>query len=148
MPRIHLDRLPQLARRLQRFVRKVRKRLPVEQVILHGSAARGDLTESSDIDLVLIGDFRERWLDRLRRVGELVPEYLPADVFCYTRQEYNDGLKRGNAFLHEVLKWGRPLTGDEPLELRHRGQDREERYKRMRGVQRAKPITGRSRVQD
>ena len=57
MPRIHLDRLPQLARRLQRFVKKVRRRLPVDRVIMHGSAARGDLTESSDIDLVFIGRF-------------------------------------------------------------------------------------------
>ena len=58
--RINIDRLPQLARRLQRFVKKLRARLPVERVILHGSAARDDLTESSDLDIVVIGDFRGR----------------------------------------------------------------------------------------
>jgi predicted nucleotidyltransferase len=132
MPRIHLDRLPQLARRLQRFVKKVKQRLPVDRVIMHGSAARGDLTESSDIDLVFIGHFPDRWLHRHRPISDLVPDYLPVEFFCYNPEEFEQGLARGNPFLHEVKKWGRELTGDEPLELRHRGQDREEAARRRR----------------
>ena len=132
MPRIHLDRLPQLARRLQRFVKKVKHRLLIKRVIMHGSAARGDLTESSDIDLVFIGDFQERWLDRHRPISALVPDNLPVEFFCYKPEEFEQGVARGNPFLREVQKWGRELTGDEPLELRHRGQDREEQARAMR----------------
>ena len=148
MPRINIDRLPQLARRLQRFVKKLKNRLPVERVILHGSAARGELTESSDLDIVVIGDFRGRQLDRMGLVQDLVPDGLPIEAFCYTREEFEAGVTRGNPFLCEVEKWGRPLTGDEPLELRHRGQEREEKHKQKLGVRRAKPIAGRNRVPD
>ena len=130
--RINIDRLPQLARRLQRWVKKVRSRLPIDRVIMHGSAAKGDLTESSDIDLVFIGDFPQRWLDRHRPITDLQPDNLPVEFFCYTPDEFRRGVDHKNPFLLEVAKYGRELTGDEPLELRHRGQDREEAARRRR----------------
>lgn len=123
----------------------MKQRLPIERVIMHGSAARGDLTESSDIDLVFIGDFQERWLDRHRPISALVPAYLPVEFFCYKPEEFEQGLAGGNPFLHEVKKWGRELTGDEPLELRHRGQEREERAKAVRARHPAKEKTRRNR---
>lgn len=127
--------MPQLSRRLQRFVKKLRKRLPIERVILHGSAARGELTESSDIDLVVVGRFHQRFLDRILLVQELVPDGLPVEALCYTPAEFQAGLARGNPFLKDVQTVGRELTGDEPLELRHRGQEREQR----RGPHRRRP---------
>lgn len=131
MRRINLDRLPQLSRRLQRFVKRVRSRLPIERVILHGSAVRGELTESSDLDLVFIGDFRERFLDRHRPITDMIPGGLPVEFFCYTPQEFENALANGNPFLTEVSRCGRQLTGDEPLELRHRGQDLLERRRKV-----------------
>lgn len=101
----------------------MKSRLPVARVILHGSAARGELTESSDIDLVFIGDFKERWLDRHRPISALVPDNLPVEFFCYTADEFQRGLACKNPFIREVARHGRELTGDEELELRHRGQD-------------------------
>jgi predicted nucleotidyltransferase len=122
-------------------VKKLRAQLPVERVILHGSAARADLTESSDLDIVVIGDFHGRWIDRVGLVQDLTPPGLPIEAFCYTPEEFEEGIARGNPFMREVQKFGRDLSGDEPFELRHRGQDREERAKalRLRGLAKQKP---------
>ena len=141
--RINIDRLPQLARRLQRFVKKLKDRLPVDRVILHGSDARGELTESSDLDIVVIGDFRGRQLDRMGLVQDLVPAGLPIEAFCYTREEFEAGVTRGNPFLCEVEKWGRELSADDPTELRHRGWEREERARKVRADQKTNRAAGR-----
>jgi predicted nucleotidyltransferase len=141
--RINIDRLPQLARRLQRFVKRVKTRLPVDRVILHGSAARDDLTESSDLDIVVIGDFHGRQLDRMSLVQELVPDGLPIEAFCYTPEEFAAGVASGNPFLCEVKRRGRELFADRPAELRHRGWEREEQARMARTIRKRKRNAGR-----
>jgi len=144
--RINIDRLPQLARRLQRFVKKLKNRLPVDRVILHGSAARGELSEASDLDIVVIGDFAGRQLDRMGLVQDLVPDGLPVEAFCYTLEEFEAGVQRGNPFLCEVHKYGRELSAEQPTELRHRGWEREEGVRKSRGFLRKKHAPGRVRT--
>jgi predicted nucleotidyltransferase len=77
-----------------------------QQVILFGSWARGDEDEYSDLDLVIIKETQERFLDRLKRVYELVKPAFAMDVLVYTPQEFADMRERDNPFIEMVLKEG------------------------------------------
>jgi len=78
----------------------------LQKVILFGSYARGDFDEYSDIDLVVIKDTDERFVQRLVSVMAFVPRDVAADVFVYTPQEFQAMIQSGNSFIEQVLKDG------------------------------------------
>ena len=43
-----------------------------EKVNLFGSVARNDFNEGSDNDITIIGDFKERFLDRIGKILEIL----------------------------------------------------------------------------
>ena len=59
----------------------LREKLPVAQIILFGSKARGDDDEDSDIDLLLLTEHRLSWDERGGVVELLSPLQLEYDVF-------------------------------------------------------------------
>jgi predicted nucleotidyltransferase len=76
------------------------------RVILFGSWARGDEDEHSDLDLVIIKETQERFLDRLARVYDLVKPTFAMDVLVYTPQEFAKMQERENPFIEMVMKEG------------------------------------------
>ena len=78
----------------------------LQRVILFGSWARGDEDEYSDLDLVIIKETQERFLDRLARVYDLVKPTFAMDVLVYTPQEFAEMQERNNYFIEMVLKEG------------------------------------------
>lgn len=105
--RVHIERLEEYYERLTRFVRELKAALPVEEVWLFGSFARGEVHEGSDIDLVIVGDFRERFHERIGRIWALTD--LPIEPLCYTREEFEEMKREGNPFIREVLATGKLL---------------------------------------
>ena len=77
-----------------------------QQVILFGSWARGDEDEYSDLDLVIIKETQERFLDRLEKVYDLVKPTFAMDVLVYTPQELAEMQERENPFIEMVMKEG------------------------------------------
>jgi predicted nucleotidyltransferase len=77
-----------------------------QRVIVFGSSARGDEDEYSDLDLVIIKETQERFLDRLERVYELVKPTFAMDVLVYTPQEFAKMQERENPFIEMVMKEG------------------------------------------
>ncbi|MDW8120392.1 MAG: nucleotidyltransferase domain-containing protein [Chloroflexota bacterium] len=106
--RIDLDRLEEYAQRLEAFVRLLKATYPVQKVILFGSFARGEVHEGSDIDLVIIGDFGERFPYRADAILRLAGD-LPIEPLVYTPQEWEQMLREGNPFAEEVLRTGKEL---------------------------------------
>jgi len=90
------------------FVKLLKRKLPVSRIYLYGSAARGELHEGSDIDLIIVGDFRERFCERIGRALDLSGD-LPIEPLLYTEDEFLQMLKDGNPLLSKVLKSGKRL---------------------------------------
>ena len=63
------------------LARKIRARRRVSAVILYGSFARGDFHEGSDVDLIVVGDFRERPHRRAATILDLTD--LPIEPICH-----------------------------------------------------------------
>ena len=81
-----------------------------EQVILFGSYARGNATEQSDVDLMIVA---ESDLPRFKRSRELYkllrPHPFAMDIVVYTPREIEKGKRTDVSFVSTVLKEGKTL---------------------------------------
>ena len=80
-----------------------------EQIILFGSAARGDVHERSDIDLIVVKKTDRRFGQRLVDVKAFLPKGLSIDVFVYTPPEFEAMVETGNPFMEQALGDGKVL---------------------------------------
>lgn len=80
-----------------------------EQIIVFGSAARGDTDEYSDIDLIVIKETETRFVQRLVEVSSFLPSDLLIDVFVYTPEEFQTMQESGNPFIEEAMTDGKVL---------------------------------------
>lgn len=79
------------------------------KVILFGSATKGTLNEDSDIDLLIIKDTSERFIDRWCTVGQILAgthPSIPVDTLILTSKEVEDRLSIGDQFISEILSKG------------------------------------------
>ena len=78
-----------------------------EQVIVFGSFCSGELSEWSDLDLVIVKETQKPFLDRIRQVLELLKPQVGVDLLVYTPDEFEQ-LSRERAFVRrEIIGKGR-----------------------------------------
>jgi predicted nucleotidyltransferase len=100
--RVNIKDSEDILREIKVFVSKLKKSLPVKEVYLYGSFAKGEIHEGSDIDLLIIGDFKERFFDRIGKILDLTD--LPIEPLVYTVEEFEELKNSGNPFITDVLK--------------------------------------------
>lgn len=97
---------------IQRMVEKIVSDYAPQKVILYGSYAYGTPHRDSDIDLLIIKDTPERFLDRwvaVRRLLTGMHRSLPLEPLVLTPQELEDRLAVGDQFIAEILRKGKVL---------------------------------------
>ena len=105
--RIDPARGDEIRRSVEEFAGTLKRTRGVKAVYVHGSYLREDLHEGSDIDMVVVADFPEPFLERIVRV--LAMTDLPIEPLVYTEAEFQEMVAGGNALLCEVLRSGRQL---------------------------------------
>lgn len=90
----------------------------VEKIILFGSTARGEESEQSDIDLIVVApvnnipsNFREK-MDLYLSYNQYVKpfrEQIPIDIMVYTRAGYRKFLDMDSMFAREIQEKGKVL---------------------------------------
>ena len=82
---------------------QIRKRFDVQRILLFGSGARGEARESSDLDILVIGEselsYKER---RYALYGEVNPP-RDTDLFWYTPGELAGMRHSGNSFIRHAM---------------------------------------------
>ncbi|MBN1322689.1 MAG: nucleotidyltransferase domain-containing protein [Methanotrichaceae archaeon] len=91
-----------LVAELDRIVERLRKDGGVRLVLLFGSMARGEIHSGSDIDLIVVKETDERFLDRLDEF--YVDATEPMDVLVYTPEEYES--MKWRPFLRRAIEEG------------------------------------------
>jgi predicted nucleotidyltransferase len=98
--RIDIENREKVYEELEEFVKKLRSLYTIYHVYLFGSAAENALHEGSDIDLIIVGDFKERFFRRIANVLGLTS--LPIEPLVYTKEEF-EAMKQ-EPFIQGVLK--------------------------------------------
>ena len=78
-----------------------------DRIILFGSHARGE--PAADIDVVIIKDTTDRFLDRLRDVYERWTIPVAVDILVYTPAEWARMIDEERGFILRVLREGREI---------------------------------------
>jgi predicted nucleotidyltransferase len=102
---------PPVAETLPGAIKRIVSELKPEKIILFGSYAYGNPTPDSDVDLLVIMNTKAKDVDRYVAVSNLLyPRQFPVDILVKTPREIKaEAGKKGNFFLHEILKKGKVL---------------------------------------
>lgn len=106
-----MDKISNQAKKIAKnYVKNLESRLKVKKALLFGSAARGEMTKNSDIDIIVISnDFKK--MDLINRLVFLSRlrgrEFLdwPMDILGYTPKEFNK-LSKISTMFSEAKKEG------------------------------------------
>lgn len=96
------------AEQLQAAIRTLAADPRAKQVVLFGSYARGDASEDSDLDFLVIEETvedRAREMVRLRRL--LRPLRVPADILVYSEEEVAQWGSQPGSALYWAIREGR-----------------------------------------
>lgn len=96
----------ELIDKLKIFKKKIENKYGVEKIILFGSRACKKYKEDSDVDLVVVGNFKGK--SNLERAPPLYIEWeldLPVDFLCYSPEEYKK-LAKQITIVKEAIKKG------------------------------------------
>ena len=91
---------------VKRFINLIIKKFDVKKIIIFGSFARGDYHKGSDLDLIIVGEFKERFIDRIGKIIELNDSDLEIEAMVYTEEEFQKMIKERRPFIEQVLDEG------------------------------------------
>ncbi len=99
---VDIDRSKELIDKVRDFAKALPQLLPVNEIYLYGSFAKDEMHEGSDIDLLIIGDFKERIFERIGKILDLTD--LPIEPIAYSNEEFDELKDSQNPFIKEILK--------------------------------------------
>ncbi len=108
--RVNLERSEEIFSKIEEYKQIVIEKLKPHAIILYGSFARRDFNEGSDIDIVVVADFKESFLDRIKLLLDLNDKIrLPLEPVGYTLDEFSKMFLKENNFILEVVEKGKVL---------------------------------------
>jgi predicted nucleotidyltransferase len=97
---------------IRRILQKIVAEYAPQKVILFGSYAWGNPGPDSDIDLLIVKETTERFLERWTTVQRILSgthRSLPVETLVLTPQEVEKRLAVGDQFIAEILEKGEVL---------------------------------------
>jgi predicted nucleotidyltransferase len=91
---------------VKRFINLIVEKFNLKKIIIFGSFARGDYHKGSDLDLIIVGEFKERFIDRIGKIIELNDSDLEIDAMVYTEEKFQKMIKERRPFIEQVLEEG------------------------------------------
>lgn len=95
---------------VDQIVKTITEKYQPEKIIAFGSTARGNPTEDSDIDLLVIKKTKKVFWDRVEEVVLMTSTRRSVDVSVLTPEELKEAYKKNWYFItEEMLKKGKVL---------------------------------------
>lgn len=107
--RVNIEKSEEIYGKIGSYVHQLIDKINPKLIILFGSFAKKDFNEGSDIDIVVVANFKEKFLDRIKTLMELNTFKIPIEPIGYTPEEFYKMKERGNAFILEVIQNGKIL---------------------------------------
>jgi len=97
---------------IDRIIRRIVADYRPDKIILFGSYAYGEPSGESDLDLLIIKQTSERFIDRWIHVRKIVSDpkrVIPFDPLVLTPREIEERLAIGDQFIEEIIAKGEVL---------------------------------------
>jgi uncharacterized protein len=94
-----------MQKKVDQVIKSLKKYNP-SKVILFGSAAKGDATADSDVDVLVVKDTNESFWDRQKSVASLIDTDFAVDAFVLTPLELDTALKESQPFIYDAVNEG------------------------------------------
>lgn len=94
---------------IEEFGRRIGREFGAERVILFGSYAQGTVGEDSDVDLLVIGPFEGRSVDKSVEIRMKLRPGFPVDLLVRTPEKIRQRIELGDDFMREILDEGKVL---------------------------------------
>jgi predicted nucleotidyltransferase len=97
---------------IQSILQKLISDYAPQKVILFGSYVYGSPGSDSDIDLLIIKETKERFIDRWVTVQRILTgshRFVPLEILVLTPEEIEKRLSIGDQFIGEILEKGKVL---------------------------------------
>ena len=94
---------------IREFGKKIGEQFHAERVILFGSYANGEFTSDSDVDLLVIGQFKGRSVDKSVEIRMKLRPHFPVDILIRTPEKVKQRIKMGDCFMQEIMDKGKVL---------------------------------------
>ena len=107
--RVDIERSEEVFDSIDRYVNKLVEELSPQKIILFGSFARGDINEGSDVDLIVVADWEEAFLERVKVLMGLNTFKIPIEPIGYTEEELRASIEAQSPFILQVLEEGKVL---------------------------------------
>lgn len=80
----------------------------IYSIVLYGSVVRGEASDESDIDILVIGDGQSDIEDRILDISYEIDlrNHMATSIFYSTSEDFERRLKLGSPFVEEVLNNG------------------------------------------
>lgn len=104
---MHPTGFPPVAETLPAAVEKIARELNPEKIILFGSYAYGNPTPDSDVDLLVVMETNEPYIERFLKVARLLrPRQFPVDIIVRTPAEIAHAMHTNSFFTREIYTRG------------------------------------------
>lgn len=94
---------------IKRFVTDISRLFRPEKVILFGSHASGKATEGSDVDLLVLMDFRGRATQKAFEIRKKIKRHFPLDLIVRRPEDVSRRISLGDPFFKEIMQNGRVI---------------------------------------
>jgi len=99
----------ELQEELERCIKVLKDKYDPERIILFGSFVNDNVKRWSDIDLVIIKETNQPFLDRTKEVILLLQPRVGIDILVYTPNEFRDLCATRAFFKNEICSKGRTV---------------------------------------
>ncbi|MFC1566374.1 nucleotidyltransferase domain-containing protein [bacterium] len=106
MEKSNSNRKKILNKTLNSVIEDIKKYSP-EKIIIFGSIVSGKITETSDIDILIVKNTRKRYFERIKDVINLCNYDIGIDFFVYTPKELEEEIKNNIFVREEIIKKGK-----------------------------------------
>jgi predicted nucleotidyltransferase len=95
--------------KIDAFAREVAEKFKPQKIVLFGSYAHGNPSEDSDVDLLVIMEYKGKSSEQALAIRKAVRRSFPLDLIVRTPRETTARIKQQDAFITSALTEGRTL---------------------------------------
>lgn len=91
---------------IKKYSGKIAKEFKPDKIILFGSAARNKQQKNSDVDLLVIMEYKGRAVEQAFRIRKSISAAFPLDIVVRNPMQISERLNKGDFFIEDILSEG------------------------------------------